>query len=142
MVAPNFTAARWDIYTSPTTDNKSAELLTPVDKQLAHQCQIVCADPRPGRLQHLRLLNSSWTADVLNVRSEAVQLPSQNRPRKFVRRFGRRFAGSCKPCLLGIRFCSSETITLLSSRLRPRELTSAQARAPVSRQLISPACSP
>ena len=66
-VAANFRTTGWEVYTSPTTDNKSAGLLTLVDKRLAGECQIVYADPKPGRLQHLRLIQGSWTADVINV---------------------------------------------------------------------------
>ena len=66
-VASMFQTSDWEIYTSPTTDNKSAGLLTLIDKRLATQCRIVYADPIPGRLQHIRLLQGGWTADVINV---------------------------------------------------------------------------
>ena len=66
-VATTFQTGDWEIYTSPTTDNKSAGLLTLIDKRLTTQCRIVYADPIPGRLQHIRLLQGGWTADVINV---------------------------------------------------------------------------
>ena len=66
-VAATFSTSDWEIYTSPTTDNKSAGLLTLIDKRLTAQCQVVYADPIPGRLQHIRLLQGSWTADILNI---------------------------------------------------------------------------
>ena len=66
-VAAHFQSTGWEVYTPPTTDNKSAGLLTLVDKRLASECQIVYADPKPGRLQHLRLIQGSWTADVINI---------------------------------------------------------------------------
>ena len=77
VVAATFRTSDWEIYTSPTTDNKSAGLLTLIDKRLAAQCQVVYADPIPGRLQHIRLLQGSWTADVLNI----YQKPYNSHPK-------------------------------------------------------------
>ncbi|CAE7252111.1 unnamed protein product [Symbiodinium sp. CCMP2592] len=71
VVAPAFKTADWEIFTSPTTDNKSAGLLVLVDKSLARGCQIVYADPQPGRLQHLRLIHPQWTADILHIYQKA-----------------------------------------------------------------------
>ena len=77
VVAATFRTSDWEIYTSPTTDNKSAGLLTLLDKRLTAQCQVVYADPIPGRLQHIRLLQGGWTADVLNI----YQKPYNSHPK-------------------------------------------------------------
>ena len=77
VVAATFRTSDWEIYTSPTTANKSAGLLTLIDKRLAPHCQVVYADPIPGRLQHIRLLQGSWTADVLNI----YQKPYNSHPK-------------------------------------------------------------
>ncbi|CAE6971438.1 unnamed protein product [Symbiodinium sp. CCMP2592] len=72
-VAPQFPTATWDVYTSPTTDNKSAGLLILLNKQTSRNCRIVYADPQPGRVQHLRILHDQWAVDVLH-----IYLPGRN----------------------------------------------------------------
>ncbi|CAE7579178.1 unnamed protein product [Symbiodinium sp. CCMP2592] len=54
QVAPQFPTATWDVYTSPTTDNKSAGLL----------------------VQHLRILHDQWAVDLLHI----YQKPHNSHP--------------------------------------------------------------
>ena len=55
------------MYTSPSTDNKAAGLVVLVDRKSIPQGEILTADPKPGRVQHLRLAMPSWTLDLLHV---------------------------------------------------------------------------
>ena len=66
-VAPTFVTANWQAYCSPTTDSKSAGLVTLIDKSLLSQCQVLFADPHPGRVQHIRVVHSAWSVDLLNI---------------------------------------------------------------------------
>ncbi|CAE7475477.1 Pol [Symbiodinium sp. CCMP2592] len=75
-VAPQFPTATWDVYTSPTTDNKSAGLLILLNKQTTRNCRIVYADPQPGRVQHLRILHDQWAVDLLHI----YQKPHNSHP--------------------------------------------------------------
>ncbi|CAE7020812.1 Pol [Symbiodinium sp. CCMP2456] len=75
-VAPTFVTAQWTVYTSPTTDNKSAGLAVLVHKDLLKHAQVAFADPQPGRIQHIRIIHQQWTADVLHV----YQKPHNSHP--------------------------------------------------------------
>ncbi|CAE7491773.1 unnamed protein product [Symbiodinium sp. CCMP2592] len=75
-VAPTFPTATWDVYTSPTTDNKSAGLLILLNKNATRNCRIVYADPQPGRVQHLRILHDKWAVDLLHI----YQKPHNSHP--------------------------------------------------------------
>ncbi|CAE7423381.1 Pol, partial [Symbiodinium sp. CCMP2592] len=75
-VAPTFPTATWDVYTSPTTDNKSAGLLILLNKNTTRNCRIVYADPQPGRVQHLRILHDKWAVDLLHI----YQKPHNSHP--------------------------------------------------------------
>ena len=66
-VAPSFITAQWSVYTSPSTDNKAAGLVILLDRKALPHGEILTADPKPGRVQHLRLATPSWTLDLLHV---------------------------------------------------------------------------
>ena len=66
-IAPSFITAQWTVYTSPSTDNKAAGLVLLVDRKSLPHGEVVTADPAPGRVQHVRLVTSSWTLDLLHV---------------------------------------------------------------------------
>ena len=66
-VAPSFITAQWSIYTSPSTDNKAAGLIVLLDRKSLPSGEVITADPKPGRVQHIRIATASWTADLLHV---------------------------------------------------------------------------
>ena len=66
-VAPSFITAQWSVYTSPSTDNKAAGLVVLIDRRSLPHGEVLTADPKPGRIQHLRLAMCSWTLDLLHV---------------------------------------------------------------------------
>ena len=67
QVAPSFITAQWSVYTSPSTDNKAAGLLVLLDRKSLPSGEVLTADPKPGRIQHIRLTTAHWTADILHV---------------------------------------------------------------------------
>ena len=67
QAAPSFITAQWSVYTSPSTDNKAAGLIVLLDRKSLPHGEVLTADPKPGRIQHLRLATTQWTADLLHV---------------------------------------------------------------------------
>ena len=67
QAAPSFITAQWSVYTSPSTDNKAAGLIVLLDRKSLPHGEVLTADPKPGRIQHIRLATTKWTADLLHV---------------------------------------------------------------------------
>ena len=67
QAAPSFITAQWSVYTSPSTDNKAAGLIVLLDRHSLPHGEVLTADPKPGRIQHIRLTTAQWTADLLHV---------------------------------------------------------------------------
>ena len=67
QAAPSFITAQWSVHTSPSTDNKAAGLIVLLDRKSLPHGEVLTADPKPGRIQHIRLATTKWTADLLHV---------------------------------------------------------------------------
>ena len=112
-VAPSFVTAHWEVYTSATTDNKSAGHVMLIDKSLLTRGQVVYADPNQAGYSTCvsPIRNGLWTSSIS---AKSPTTSTQTYEVKEIRaEVWRTRSPSITPC------SSRETTTVPSSRVRP-----------------------